>query len=328
MSARAASWLARSLLVVCLVLGAAAVALLYANGLRSSLELLYSLISFLAFSTVGALISSRRPGNPIGWLFCAVALLNILWLFAFQYALYALVTHPGSLPAGPAMAWLGTGWMASISWGLMATFVPLLFPTGSLPSTRWRPVAWFVVLILTLAVLFGMIDPGVMGDEVSPISNPLGIEGAAIVIRSVDIVLTLCFVAAMAACATSLLLRLRQAREQERQQIKWFAYAVSWLMVSVGLGFLVNFLPPLPLEFAVPVVQAFGAAGIPIATGIAVLHYRLYDIDRIINRTLVYGALTAILVLSYMGCVIFCSTPSAPSRGRRLHSRSWRPRWP
>ncbi len=304
MSRRAASWLAWSLWALSLVLLAAIVLLVHASDSSRLPVQTFVLAEFLAFVSVGVLVSSRRPANPIGWLFCAVALSNLLWAFAWQYAVYALATKPGSLPGGEVMAWLGTGWLANVGWGLMVIFVPLLFPTGRLPSPRWRPVAWLAAILLALSIVVFAFRPGPISSEGPPVTNPLGLEGAEGAIRLADTVLSSCTVALMIAAVASVIVRFRRARGEERQQIKWFAYSIVLLASAVGLGVLNNYVPMVPLASAIPVVQGIGIASVPVATGIAILRYRLYDIDLLINRTLVYGPLTATLIVLYFGGIV------------------------
>jgi hypothetical protein len=302
--ARAATWLANSLWVLCVALFAAVVWLVHASDPPRLPVQIFVLAEFLAFVSVGAVVSSRRPENPIGWLFCAVALSNLLWAFAWQYAVYALMTTPGSLPGGKIMAWLGTGWLANIGWGLMVIFVPILFPTGKLPSPRWRPVAWLAAILLAMSIVVFAFRPGPISSEGPPVTNPLGIERAAHAIQHADTVLSLCTVLVMIAAVASVVMRFRRARGEERQQIKWFAYSAALLASAVGFGILSNYVPALPLASAIPAVQGVGIASVPVATGIAVLKYRLYDIDILINRTLVYGSLTATLLTLYFGGIV------------------------
>ena len=126
MSHRLAAWLAWSLWTLSVALAALGLLLQYVNDPSRFLEQFSYAVPFLVFVTVGALVASYRTENPIGWLFCAVGLSNVLWAFALAYAIYALLTRPGSLPGGEVMAWLSTAWTATLGWGLMATFVPLL----------------------------------------------------------------------------------------------------------------------------------------------------------------------------------------------------------
>ena len=304
MSVRAATWLAWSLWVLSLVLFALIMLLLRANDSPRLPIQTFVLAEFLAFITVGALLSSRRPDNLIGWLFCVVAISNLLWAFAWQYAVYTLVTNPGSLPGGMLMAWLGTGWLANIGWGIMVMFVPLLFPTGRLPSPQWRPVAWLAAILLAMSIFVFSLRPGPISSEGPPVSNPLGLESAAGAIQLADTVISSCSVLVIIAAVASVIARFRRARGEELQQIKWFAYSVILLAGAVGLGILANYVSALPLKSVIPALQGVGIASIPVATGIAVLKYRLYDIDFIINRTLVYGSLTAVLVGLYFGGIV------------------------
>ncbi len=276
----------------------------YAKGTSWFLEHLSFALPFAAFATVGALVASRRPENPIGWILCAVGLSNLLWAFASKYAIYALVTREGSLPGAEAMAWLGMGWIATLGWGLMATFLPLLFPTGRLVSPRWRPVAWLTAIVLALAIVAQAIAPRPMTEETPAIINPLGVKRAADVLPVVENVTMPLLMAAVLASMASLIVRFRQSRGDERQQLKWFAYAVALLTVSILFGLLSNFVPVLEFGPYGSALQILGVCGIPTAVAIAILHYRLYDIDVLINRTLVYGALTASLALVYLGSVV------------------------
>jgi hypothetical protein len=243
----------------------------------------------VSYSIVGALIASHRPGNPLGWIFLAVGFSQGLEQFAGTYANYALVTNPGSsLPDGPLMSWLSAfTWVPGLS--LAITFVPLLFPDGSLPSRRWRPVAWlstvplaiFVVLQAYLWPYRGQIPPPKLGGLIGDLS---------------DLLFPLMLVCGLA-CVSSLMFRYRRAAGRERQQIKWFAYAAAVFLTANVVS---EFLPFGPIIY----LSLLPAASlVPVAVGIAILRYRLYDIDVIINRTLVYGALTATLALIYFGGV-------------------------
>jgi hypothetical protein len=251
----------------------------------------------VSFSVVGALIASQRPENPIGWIFLVVGFLQGLLNAADQYAIYALLTNPGALPWGAEASWLGQ-WIWAPGLGLILVFLPLLFPDGHPPSPRWRPVGWLGGLSIGLTVVSSMIllwpERGralLTGDE-----NP-----SHVVHVLVDfIAIPMLFVAGLGA-VISLFVRFRRARGHERQQIKWFASAAAlsllWIFVLDA-----STLSGLPEAIAV-LSGLLVLPSIPIATGIAILRYRLYDIDRIINRTLVYGSLTVMLALLYFGGV-------------------------
>ncbi len=304
MSRRAAAWVAWSLVGVAVVLAALGLLLEQANGTSWFLEHLSFALPFVAFTAVGAFVASRRPENPIGWILCAVGLSNLLWAFASKYAIYALITREGSLPGAEIMAWLGMGWIASLGWGLMATFLPLLFPTGRLTSPRWRPVAWLTAIVLTLAILTQAIAPGPMTEETPTITNPVGIDSVAAIVPVVENVGTALVMAVVLASLASLVVRFRRSRGVERQQLKWFAYSAALLAISIMLGFLSNFVPVLEFGPYGSALQILGVSSIPLAVAMAILRYRLYDIDLLINRTLVYGPLTVLLASTYLGGVV------------------------
>jgi hypothetical protein len=255
-----------------------------------------------SFMTVGAVVVSRQPRNRVGWLCCAAGLLGGLAAFSGEYARYALGPHGGSLPGGLAMAWLNA-WVGSFWAGLVLLFVLLLFPTGRLPSPRWRPVAWACAVCVTALCTVDAVMPGPL--EASGQPNPLGIDSARAALEWVYGLATLCLVVLALLCAGSVVVRFRQAGGVERQQLKWFVAGAGQLALlialSLGLSGLWNRLVPLPVG---DVVFGVSFALIPVTIGIAILRYRLYDIDRLIHRTLVYGLLTALLAAVYTGLVL------------------------
>ena len=231
MSARAASRLAWSLCLLCVALLAARVVLLFLNrattlatgGWGTANYAFILLVVILAFTLVGALISSRLPTNPIGWICLAIGLIMALEAIADGYYVYALQTRPGCLPGGEYMAWLGN-WLWVPALFLIGTFMVLLFPDGRLPSRRWRVVAWLsVAALISISVSYAFY-PGRL-DEAPNVTNPLGIESAGSALEFVytwDLLLLLpCFVAS----ALSMVLRFRRSTGEVRQQIKWFAAA-------------------------------------------------------------------------------------------------------
>jgi hypothetical protein len=251
-------------------------------------------------ATVGAIVASRRPENPVGWLLCLSGVAVGTSSFTSQYAIYTLLARPGSLPAGEASAWVAA-WMLPIMIGLQVSYI-LLFPTGRLPGRRWRWLAWLTVAFVLVGMLTFAFSPGAHQGSLGPIKNPLGIKGFDIFYQAVLYTMApLLFGTA----ALSVYVRLRQARGVERQQIKWFAYAAAIYAVSIVLN-VINLAIDAPLWFEWGSTAIFTVAGmtIPISIGIAILSYRLYDIDRIINRTLVYGSLTVTLVALYFGGIV------------------------
>jgi hypothetical protein len=292
MPARAAVRLAWGLCAVSLtlvILGLVYGALNY-ELLRTALALLApNAIWAVSFPVVGALIATHRSRNPIGWLFCAVGIFQGLLIVAEQYSVYALRTAPGTVPGGPLANWVAQ-WVWAPSVGLLFTFMLLLFPDGRLPSRRWRPVAWLSALsiALTSGLYAALLWP--LRDVIDRDPAQLLAGGQTIVLNAAFPFMVLCGLA----CLSALAVRFRRAHGIERQQLKWFLFASAITVVSVSLGAdLVSRLLLLPLLPAIPV-----------AAGIAILRYRLYEIDRVINRTLVYGTVTAILGLGYAGVVL------------------------
>jgi hypothetical protein len=255
------------------------------------------LLGFSAFMVVGALIVAHRPSNVIGWIFSAIALLAVTALLASEYATYTYVTWPGALPGAVLAAWYASWpwWLVLV---LAVVFTPLLFPTGRLLSPRWRPAAWLAgAATASLTVLSALqANLGPVGDPVA--ANPIGIAGVENPEEStVGAVLLGLLLLSVVAAFGSLVIRFRRSRGEERQQLKWFAYAGGLLL---PLAVLADFLPGLVGDLVFGGLIVF----LPVAAGIAILRYRLYDIDRLINRTLVYGLLTALLAGVYAGAVL------------------------
>src|SRR5215218_3018903 len=302
MSARTATWLAWSLMVLSVVLLVGGIAL--DQMIRSSapqrsyygpVDAVFYLATVLTFSVVGAIIASRQPRNAIGWIFCGIGLVVGLNSLAGGYAEYRLAggSAAGSLAETAA-------WYASWSWTLWVyvptSFLLLLFPDGRLPSPRWRPVAWCAALGVISFVAGNALEPGPLGDF-PRITNPYGVDSPILdAIASAGYILA---GASMVASAVSLIVRMRRAGRAQRQQIKWLAYGGA---LVVGAVFVSGVISIWSGDAAIAVIS-LGLLGVPIFTGVAIARYRLYDIDIVINRTLVYGALTAALVGVYFGGV-------------------------
>jgi hypothetical protein len=260
-----------------------------------------SLSAGVLFAGVGAVIVARRPENLVGWILSSIGLIWTIGQLAEHYSKYAYVTRPGSLPGAIVAAWYGAWFW--IDW-LFFTFVFLLFlfPSGRLPSARWRPVFSLTVLsavVLTvLAALQRQLDlPNIR----FAVRNPIGIlpydDVESGFLGSLLIVLLL---SSAAAALSSVVVRFRRSSGDERQQLKWFTYAGTFLVVGfVLLGFLDGI-----LGRRLPFVDAALFALVPTSISVAVLRHRLYDIDIVINRTLVYGALTAVLAGVYVAGVV------------------------
>jgi signal transduction histidine kinase len=257
----------------------------------------------IAIATLGALIVSRQPRNPIGWIFVAVGFLVGLGSVADAYANHA----SRSLPVASVAAWLSNLIEGPAEFGIFV-FVFLLFPTGRLLSPRWRPVAWAAAAAIALLVLDGALLPGALQSYPS-VRNPFGVGALGPVLLPVDKLGFVVLVLTLIAAAASLVLRFRGSRGDERQQLKWFASATVLALLLLLTGPIFWFAIRSP-AWLWPAAFALAAAVIPLSIGIAMLKYRLYDIDLIINRALVYGALTAaivgvyVLVVGYLGNVL------------------------
>src|SRR5215211_5075054 len=313
MSPHASSWLAWSLAGSSVVMFVASVALFVLarsaqvpgslSASRTVIDLLVG-VPVLAFPLVGALIASRRPHNPIGWICLAQ---GFLWMFLTMidyYGVYGLAS-PGSVPF-PVVNYALAQWLWVPTVGLLAIYLVLLFPDGRLPSRRWRPLAWLSgAVILLVSVTQGLI-PGPLPD-LGGARNPFGLEGAPWVADAANAILVL-FLLCILASAVSLILRYRRSGGEVRQQIKWIAFAASFLglvFVSAMVSSLILFFfapetwertadtPPFWLELLF-YVMLLSFAGVPVAVGFAVLRYRLYDIELHIHRTLDYGALSLV----------------------------------
>jgi hypothetical protein len=291
------AWAMVGIFVACMGVGAH---LSVANGnfQRRPGFLLALTLAFTAFMVVGAVIVAHRPSNAIGWLFSAIGLLTATGTLAVDYAEYAYVTRPGSLPGAIVAIWYSWWWLPMFA--LILVFTPLLFPTGRLLSARWRPVAVAAAVATVLIAVGGALEPTLkLQNEDYTVDNPIGLrvvpdEEAGLVGGVLFGVLAFCAVAAL----VSLVLRFRRSRGVERQQLKWFTYAAA-------LAILFEVVPTPQLEGEVhDVLFGLTFAFIPVAAGTAILRYRLYDIDRLIHRTLVYGLLTALLGLAYAGVVL------------------------
>src|SRR5215211_1532548 len=246
----------------------------------------------VGFSTLGAIVAPRFPAKtPIGWLFCAIGLVGAMLLFCGEYAAYSLQAHPGSLPGGEEIAWIAS-WLWVVHIGLFV-FLALLFPDGRPPTPRWRPFGWLVAAVVVVGAVAAAYSPGPIRG-LGSLRNPLGIEGVPNLFGAVEV---LVFLLALAA-SVSLVVRLRSARGVERQQIKWFSYAAAVAAVGAFVYYVAsNALNVwwLHWEEVGFLTMMIGVVGLAVALGVAIMRYRLHDIDLIINLTLFYGLLTAVL---------------------------------
>ena len=255
------------------------------------------------YGVLGALIASRRPGNPIGWIFCAMAATLGLLSAAYGYADYALYATGEALPGALLTAWL-TNWLFMVPVFIAPCLLFLLFPEGRPPSPRWRPVVWAVVVVGAGAIIVTAFEPGRL-DAHPHVANPLGLGGPfGEMIRLAKDAADVVAIPVFLFCLVSVVVRLRRSGGRERLQVKWVAYAAVLTATSFASSFLVDLLPSGQIVVDVFFLSGVvGFAAIPVAAGIAVLRHRLYDIDVLINRTLVYGSLTVLLVAFYFAGV-------------------------
>ena len=249
-----------------------------------------------AFATVGALVASRRPRNPLGWILLAAGLSYTIGGTTVE-AVQAGGTGGWSTLAAWVGAWI---WMTGVA--PVATFGLLLFPDGRLPSRRWRPVAWLAAGGLAAVVAGLALEPGRFED--TAIENPVGLEAVAWLPGLVASAGAVALVAALAGSIASLRARYRVAGADERLQLKWLLYAAALVGVGVAVSLTLEIVAGDSVTNVTNAITTLTMAAVPVAMGIAILRHRLYDIDVVINRTLVYGALTATLAAGYLGGVL------------------------
>src|ERR671910_1235856 len=302
-SRRLVSWLAWAVSALSLILTALNFLLIALNVSLNTLTYVFwpELTSLaVGYSMIGAIIASRLPYHPIGWICCAIGFIAALDHFGGEYAVYALLARREALWGGQAMLWLqGWFWMLFIA---LIVFLLLLFPTGRLPCSRWRPFAWVSVAVISAAVIWS----SVISPDVGFNAPPSPVQLSVLLLGGV--------------AAGSVIVGRRNARGVERQQIKWLLYVGPLFFIASGLhiGFYYFWLSEgsWGLWASYLLVIGGGLSG-PIAIGIAILRYRLYDIDTLINRTLVYGSLTAILVAHYFGSIIWLQIAFVELTGQR-----------
>jgi hypothetical protein len=293
---RRSTWVAWSMLALFLASYGLGIPLSVARGhlLQDSTFIL----TFAAFMAVGAVIVAHRPSNAIGWIFSAIGLLTAIGVPATEYA-RANLGRPDAWPGAVLAAWI-TSWYWYPTYALVLVFTPLLFPTGRLLSARWRPVAVAAAVATVGVTALSALTPTLVDEGHYTVRNPIGLAWVRDPEQSaVGAVLLGLLLVCMGAAGLSLVLRFRRSRGVERQQLKWFTYAGALLILSVLATDIL-----LPAGSNLDVLAGLISALVPVAAGIAILRYRLYDIDRLINRTLVYGALTALLGAVYAAVVL------------------------
>jgi hypothetical protein len=303
MNYRTAAWLAWSLCALSVALTLVSLLLLALNLSHPHTQIydywLENTVLPISFSIIGAILASRLPANALGWLFCAAACIAAVAHLSAEYATYALLAQPNPLPAGLALAWLSSWvWIPFIGC-IVLSF--LLFPNGRLPGRRWRWLAWFSMFLTSAGAVWQAFSPGVIV-SLGSIRNPLGIEGLPNAYKPVQ---TLVFALLFVVTISTFVLRLRRARGIERQQIKSPAYTA--VIAAFGSVLTYNISEAMGarwLGWAGFVVLLAAIVSFPISIGMAIVRYRLYEIDTLINRTLVYGSLTVTLVALYFVVIV------------------------
>ena len=264
------------------------------------------LIATMTSGTVGALVASRQPRNPIGWLFLGLAFSVVMGVIGEDYPIYAIRTNPGSLPAPEWVSWV-SGWTFGIA-GAAFPLIILLFPSGSVPSRRWRSVPWLLGGSVFWAVAFYALKPRTLSPTPGfRIPNPAGIEALRGVAGPLIAAGTIVAVLSAIACFVGLILRFRRSRGEERQQLRWLAYiGVFSLAMFLSLFAIEPIMggPSTVEDLLWSLFFASLAVGIPVACGIAILKFRLYDLDVVIKKTVVFTILAGFVTLVYLGVVI------------------------
>ncbi|MEJ2267216.1 MAG: hypothetical protein P8X95_27545 [Anaerolineales bacterium] len=307
MNARLARGIAWSLVGVYIILATTGLSLQVSTGtyLRDfgfPALLIITLVAGLLY-VLGAVIVWRQPRNVIGWLWCAMPTVWAIDLFSFGYAYYGLIAHPGSLPsAGVMLIW--QSWTGGSFVIILATIMILRFPDGQLLSPRWGGVAWLAAAAISVYLPLDALEPG--PSEVFPfLDNPFGASLSMwAVLAPLRSIVLFVEVMCLLTAAVSLALRLRRSRGDERQQIKWIVYAAAYFAVTLALVLYGEIGFDEIVLRAATVLHILSLGGLLAAMAMAMFKYRLYDIDLIINKTLVYGGLSGTLALVYFMSVV------------------------
>ena len=254
----------------------------------------------VSFVLVGSVLVVRLPENPIGWLLWASGA-GLGWAAAgVAYGNGSVDACGGCFPATVPIALLANATFAPVL-GTVGIFIPLLFPDGRLPSPAWRPLAWFAVASIAMFTAMIAFTPGDISDAI-PIENPIGFDGFGGLSGLVGLVTVAMVLLSMVLALVSVIWRFRHAGSVQRQQLRWFGYASLLMVAAVAIGIGLNW-------DSGWVVMFTGLGLMPLATGVAILRYRLYDLDRLVSRTIAYAAVTALLVLTYASLILLLEGP-------------------
>lgn len=313
-----AGLISRAMLVVSIALAAAFFFLLSLTPMYAFLgtrlaDAIFAL-GYLGYSVVGALVVPRQPRLVVGWLMAGVGLSGVATMFFDRYTAFALQIDP-SVPFHVTTAWF-QGWLWVPGDIAITTFLPLLFPSGSLPSGRWRPVAW----LAGAAMLLGparALRHGPVSENFPGIANPYALpEAAGVAVGQLETVLFMAWALAAGLSVAALIVRLRRSRGVERQQLKWLGSGMAFVALSfVGVVSVYVFVGYSAAAAWITGLPAIGITLLPAVTGVAILRYRLYDIDVLIRRTLTYAAVSAVLVATYVAAAVLAGAALRPFTG-------------
>jgi hypothetical protein len=312
---RSASWSIWAFLgLIALELaGALVLAISRGSGPGSVATATATVLFALTTAIVGSFIGLRRPGHRIGLLLRIAAFAFATGALIVTYVEMALLVRPGSLPIGPVVVILGDI-VFGLGFGISATYLLLLFPTGRLPSPGWRPVAWLAGIGLGILMLGVTLGSGPF--DGLPIDNPIALEESSLLLLIAEGGGFYLLLGAILASVASLVVRYRRAIGEERQQLKWAALGVVMLAIGIAGTALWEILNG-SAEFSDDTenfLTTISITMVPISIGVAILRYRLYDIDRIISRTVSYGVVTALLLGAY-GALVFGLRDLLPVQG-------------
>ena len=310
---RFVSWIALPVTVV-LILGRIYLSIL--NGdVTGAAEVVVNVLLdlvLLGFVALGILVVYRRTGNPVGWIIAGVAVTAVTSELLQSYGIYTLFTEPGRFPGGQTTAWLSTLIFIPVLFAAPAMLF-LLFPNGNLPGRRWRVVFWLVILTTCSTMAGAVLNPVLNDAPFKGVDSPLGVDAPRALVETLSNIGWPGMAASLLLAAFAMILRLRRSRGVERQQLKWIAAAAAVLPLASAAGVVSYYLG---YETVGGLLATFSFVPVLFAAGYAVLRYRLYDIDVVINRTLVYGSLTVMLALVYFGGVAGLQRLLAPVTGQ------------
>jgi hypothetical protein len=258
----------------------------------------------LSYPLVGTLVAIRRPENPIGWLFIVLGLGFTVGYFSTEYVSRALISG-WPLPGAALVGWIGNWSLAAIT-GIAFAWIPLLFPTGHLPGPRWRIVAWALAITMALGITSIALRPGPLdATNFGDLANPFAAPGLAGLLGAIDAVYDPAVAILGVICVGSLFVRFRRSSAVERQQIKWLMLATASFIVTLGVALATQADGPFLLALV-------AAAGIPISAGVAILRYRLWDIDRLVSRSIGWAVVTAMLAAVFAALVVILQAVLSP----------------